>query len=187
MPIDITFTLSDQDLAHFQRVVDRAKSRSEKELDGVEIENAARELMDKAIAGNLPDFIAERITKLKVVTDMLSDDEWQLGAVDRERVLGAMLYFCDPDDLIPDDVPGLGFLDDAIYIELLFKQLGAEISSYEEFCQYRVEEEERRRSKGLDPFVQREDWLAEKRMELQADMKSRRHRLPSPTGWLLRW
>ena len=187
MPLDITFTLSDKDLAQFQRVVDRAKSDSGKELKGAEIEQAAQELIKKATAGNLPDFIAERVSKLQVVTDMLSDSEWQLGPVDRERVLSALLYFCDPDDLIPDDVPGLGFLDDAIYIDLLMQQLGAEIDSYEEFCQFRADEEERRRNKGLDPHVQREDWLAEKRMEIQADMKSRRHRLPSPTGWRLRW
>ena len=187
MPLDITFTLSDNDLAHFQQVVDRAKSASKKELKGAEIEQAALELIEKATAGNLPDFISERVSKLQVITDMLSDSEWQLGPTDRERVLSALLYFCDPDDLIPDDVPGLGFLDDAIYIELLLQQLGAEVGSYEEFCKFRDAEEERRRNKGLDPHVQREDWLAEKRMEIQADMKSRRHRLPSPTGWRLRW
>jgi uncharacterized membrane protein YkvA (DUF1232 family) len=187
MPLDITFTLSDNDLTHFQQVVDRARSASKKELQGAEIVQAAQELIEKANAGNLPDFIAERISKLHVITDMLSDSEWQLGTADRERVLGALLYFCDPDDLIPDDVPGLGFLDDAIYIELLMQQLGAEVGSYEEFCQFRAAEEERRRNKGLDPHVQREDWLAEKRMEIHAEMKSRRHRLPSPTGWRLRW
>lgn len=187
MPLDITFTLSDQDLEHFQRVVDRAKLATKKGFDGDAIEQAAIELIKKVTNSDLPDFIADRINRLKVVTDMLSDSEWQLGPVDRERILSAMLYFCDPDDLIPDDVPGLGYLDDAIYIDLLMQQLRSEISSYEEFCQFRVAEEERRRSKGLDPLVHREDWLVEKRMEIQAEMKSRRHRLPSPTGWRLRW
>ena len=187
MPLDITFTLSDSDLAHFQRVVDRAKLKSKKELNAVEIESSAVELIEKAEAGDLPDFIRERVAKLKVVTTMLSDSEWQLGPEDRDRVLSAMLYFCDPDDLIPDDVPGLGYLDDAIYIELMMKELGSEINSYAEFCEFRIEEEARRREKGLDTFVQREHWLAEKRMEIQAEMKRRRHRLPSPTGWRLRW
>ena len=32
-----------------------------------------------------------------------------------ESILGALVYFCDPEDLIPDNIPGLGYLDDAIY------------------------------------------------------------------------
>ena len=51
-------------------------------------------------------------------------------------LLGALVYFTDPEDLIPDSVPGLGFLDDAIYVELIIRELKAEIDSYEEFCAF---------------------------------------------------
>lgn len=188
MPLNITFTLSDRDLRHFQDVIDRAKSAMKSDHSDEEIKQAAKQLIIDAKARGLPDFIADRLGKLQVLIDMLEDGEWQLGEAEQERVLSAMMYFCDPDDLIPDDVPGLGFLDDAIYVELMIQELKSEIGSYDEFCQFRAEEETRRRKDGLDPHVQREDWLADKRATLHASIKSRRHRRMTETGsWRLLW
>lgn len=56
---------------------------------------------------------------------------------ERERVLSVLAYFTDPDDLIPDEIPGLGFLDDAIMIELASKELRHEIEAYTDFCAFR--------------------------------------------------
>ncbi|MDZ7768715.1 MAG: YkvA family protein [Woeseiaceae bacterium] len=129
MPLDITFTLSDQDLDHFQDIVDKAKAAMKNELDDKEVEEAARKLIDEArAASDLPEFIADRLSKLQVVINMLGDTEWKLGDEDRKRVLGALVYFCHAEDVIPDSVPGLGFLDDAIYVELVLRELKAEIS-----------------------------------------------------------
>lgn len=41
---------------------------------------------------------------------------WALDEADRQRVLGALAYFADPNDIIPDNVAVLGFLDDAVMI-----------------------------------------------------------------------
>jgi uncharacterized membrane protein YkvA (DUF1232 family) len=191
MPLDITFTLSDQDLDHFQEIVDKAKSVMEGGQDATQIEAAARKLIDDSKAKELPEFIAERLSKLQVVIDMVGDAEWQLSDEERKRVLGALIYFCDPEDIIPDHIPGLGFLDDAIYVEIVIRELKAEIDSYEEFCTFRATEEERRKEKGLDPYVEREEWLADKRAALHARMRKRRRSRSSGTGtsggWRLRW
>ena len=110
-----------------------------------------------------------------------------LRNVERSRVLNALVYFCDPEDLIPDHIPGLGFLDDAIYVELVIRELKAEIESYEEFCSFRTAEEERRKSKGEDPHVEREQGLADKRATLHAKMRKRRSGRASGGGWRLHW
>ena len=191
MPLDITFTLSDQDLEHFQDIVDKAKSALEGGHDAEQIVAAARKLIDDAKTTELPEFIGDRLNKLQVVIDMVGDAEWQLSDDERKRVIGALIYFCDPEDLIPDHIPGLGFLDDAIYVEIVIRELKAEIDSYEEFCTFRSAEEVRRREQGLDPFVEREEWLADKRANLHARMRKRRRSRASGSGtsggWRLRW
>lgn len=185
MPLDITFTLSDQDLEHFQAIVDKAKSAMEGPHDAESIHAAALQLVKDARTGELPEFIGERIEKLEVVTNMVSDDEWKLSEEDRARVLGALVYFCDPEDLIPDHIPGLGFLDDAIYVELVIRELKNEIESYEEFFQFRQAEEARRKEQGLDPHVEREEWLADKRAALHARMRRRRTGRSDNRRWRL--
>lgn len=185
MPLDITFTLSDQDLEHFQGIVDKAKSVMEGGESNASIEAAARTLIADAQSTDLPAFIGDRLSKLEIVINMVSDQEWQLSEEERNRVLGALVYFCDPDDLIPDHIPGLGFLDDAIYVEIVIRELAAEIESYEEFCEFRAAEEARRKARGEDPHVEREEWLADKRAALHARMRKRRR--SGPGGWRLRW
>jgi len=188
MPLDITFTLSDQDLEHFQAIVDKAKAAMESTQDAAQIQAAARQLIDDAQSNELPEFIADRLSRLQVVIDMVGDDEWALNDEERNRVLGALIYFCDPEDLIPDHVPGLGFLDDAIYVELVIRELRAEIESYEEFCRFRGAEEKRRKEQGLDPHVEREEWLADKRASLHNRMRKRRGSgMAGGGGWRLRW
>ena len=187
MPLDITFTLSDQDLDHFQAIVNKAKSALGEPGSAEAIEDAARQLIADANAGELPDFIGDRLATLETIINMVGDQEWQLSEADRKRVLGALVYFCDPEDLIPDHVPGLGFLDDAIYVELIIRELKAEIQSYLEFCQFRAAEEERRKERGEDPHVEREEWLADKRASLHARMRKRRSGSSGASGWRLHW
>ena len=187
MSLDITFTLSDQDLDHFQAIVDKAKSAMADTPSGEAVEAAAKQLITDAKDGDLPDFIGDRLAKLEVIINMIGDEEWQLSDEDRTRVLGALVYFCDPEDLIPDHIPGLGFLDDAIYVELVIRELKNEIESYEEFCDFRTAEEARRKSAGEDPHVEREQWLADKRATLHAKMRKRRSTSSTGSGWRLHW
>ena len=189
MPLDITFTLSDSDLNHFQVIVDKAKTAMESDENAINIEAAARQLITDAKSTDLPSFIDERLSKLAVVIDMVGDEEWQLSDEERRRIIGALVYFCDPEDLIPDHIPGLGFLDDAIYVELVIRELKAEIESYEEFVAFRSAEEKRRADAGEDTKVGREEWLADKRAALHARMRKRRRSGGSASGggWRLRW
>ncbi len=75
MPLDITFTLSDQDLDHFQKIVDKAKTATEGGESNASIEAAARTLIDDAKSTDLPEFISDRLSKLEVVINMVGDEE----------------------------------------------------------------------------------------------------------------
>jgi uncharacterized membrane protein YkvA (DUF1232 family) len=173
MPLAISFELSDRDLEHFNNAI-KAATFAAGSKSAEEVMNAAGKLVEQATEGQIPDFILERLEKLDALIAMLRDEGWQLPEEDRSRVLSALVYFADPQDIIPDNVPVLGYFDDAIAIELCVRELRHEIDAYEEFCDFRQTEAE---SRGLNPSaVGRADWLAARRDELQDRMHRQRTR-----------
>ena len=101
---------------------------------------------------------------------MIRDEEWDLSEEDEERIISAMSYFADPIDLIPDHIPGIGFLDDAMFVEIVIRELKAEIEAYNEFCDFRRTEEARLSAAGQDPDLNREQWISAKREQLHTRM-----------------
>ena len=92
----------------------------------------------------------------------------------------------DAYDVIPDHIPGIGFLDDAIYAEIVIQELRTEIRSYQEFCQFCIPEETRRRDRSEDHYVGREDWIAEERSLLHSRMRERRALRRGDRCWRMR-
>ena len=174
MPLDITFTLSDRDLERFKSIADSAKSTAIDNQGQAEIEKAAYKIVDVAMNSDLPDFIADRLLQLKVLLEMIRDEEWNIGEADRARIVSAMAYFADPIDLIPDHIPGIGFLDDAMFVEIVIRELQAEIEAFDEFCEFRSAEEARLSAAGQDPNENRDEWIAAKRDQLHARIEEAR-------------
>lgn len=186
MPMEITLTLTDEELQRFQQRVDKGHERVTDNTVAHDVEAAAADFIGKARALELPVFVTDRLLKLQVLIDMIQDAEWQLTDDERQSIRSALYYFVDPDDVIPDDTPGIGLLDDAIYAEIVLKALSGEVHSYQEFCQYRTAEEGRRKRKGLKIHVGREDWLADKRAVLHARMRQGRSLSRNNRGWRLK-
>jgi uncharacterized membrane protein YkvA (DUF1232 family) len=180
MSFSITIELSERDLEHFQT----AKAKAAESATGRTADDviaAASTLLEQAKSVQVPDFIGERLAKLNDLIAMLQDEGWNLPEADRKHVLAALVYFADPSDIIPDDVPVLGFLDDAIMIEICVRELRPELDAYDEFCDYREREARRR---GEDPAtVGRADWLGDRRDELVDRMHRRRQERDFGVGY----
>ncbi|WP_202842694.1 YkvA family protein [Luteimonas saliphila] len=173
MSLSLTIDLNDQDLAHFTAALKAAhKAAEHKSAD--EIIAAAAGLLEGAQKVKTPDFIRERLVRLDDMIAMVRDEGWHLEDEDKQHVLSALVYFADPKDVIPDHVEVLGFLDDAIMIELCVRELKHELDAYDDFCDYREREASKR---GIDPAtVGRADWLESRRDELVERMHARRSR-----------
>jgi len=173
MSMQITFELSDSDLDHFRQVMISAREKSS-DLDEVTIIDNARKLLFQVSHSETSDFIHERMHRLETMIGMVADKGWGLEDQDRQRVLQALAYFSEPEDLIPDDIPGLGFLDDAIMIEMVTVELKHEIHAYNDFCVFRAAESSRIGEEAMK--LERTDWLEERREQLHSRMRRRRNR-----------
>ncbi|MDX1459428.1 MAG: YkvA family protein [Xanthomonadales bacterium] len=169
----ISFELNESDLQHFREVMEKAREANS-DLSVEEIVENASQLLARVNASDASSFIRNRMNILETLIGMVVDTGWGLVEEDRDRVVQALSYFSDADDLIPDDIPGLGFLDDAIMIELVARELEHEIQAYRDFVVYRAAEQSRlgQTADGLD----RADWLEERRVQLHSRMRRRRRR-----------
>ncbi len=175
MAINITFQLEENDLKYFQNAMDRVKKAAQR-IGDAEIVSKAAASLTCAKEIKLPEFVQYRLTRLSLLIEMLRDPEWKLGADERRNVVSAITYFAEPEDLIPDKIPVIGYIDDAIMIELVVRDLRPEIDAYQDFCKHR---EQYLQSKGAEAVdgAARASWLAVKRKQLHARMRRRRERM----------
>jgi uncharacterized membrane protein YkvA (DUF1232 family) len=172
MGLRVTFELDENDLKHFRLIMRQARTTAAR-IAPEDIVAAAEDLLARIGPEGAPAFVTERLQKLRLLIDMLSDIEWRLPQREADRVLSALAYFTEPEDLIPDHIPGLGLLDDAIMIELICRELKHEIEAYQDFRDYR---QRVRRDSGQNARVRREDWLENRRNELQSRMRRRKRK-----------
>jgi len=165
-----TLELSDRDLQFFRDALRQAR-RAVKDADERDILDAIETILGEIRDQDpLPDFVARRIPHIESMFDMLSDDEWALPAEARERVLAAFAYFADPEDLLPDHIPVIGYLDDVIVIELVVRELEHVREAYGDFCRFRSDFD--RDLQSTDPLIRR-DRLDRRRRQLHQRMQRR--------------
>ena len=181
MSLKISFELTDRDLNFFRKALRQSRA-AVRDAEDVEIIEAIHAVLDE-IRGSepLPDFVAKRIPELESLIRMLGDDEWQLPAEDRERLLATFVYFADPEDILPDDIPVIGYLDDVIIIELVVRELVHVREAYDDFCVFRDEFEKEHGGK-VDPVIRR-DRLDRRRQQLHQRMRRRSAKQQKTSLW----
>ena len=173
MSLAITIELGDADLQHFIDAMRRAQEEA-KHLSPQQVTDEASKLLVEGHHVQLPQFIADRLAKLDSMISMVNDRGFALPDEDRQRVLACLTYFANPKDIIPDNVPVLGYLDDAIMIELCVRELKHEIEAYEDFIAYRNDEAAARGVDASSLKTQRVEWAEARRVELIDRMRKRR-------------
>ena len=158
MSISLNFELNDRDLEHFQDGDGRVAQGGRGQECRAEIIDCAGELLVDAQKVRIPDFIVERLLRLDAMIAMVA--RRGLGPAGGGPRSACCRRWCiSPirNDVIPDSVPVLGYFDDAIVIELCVRELKHEIDAYDDFCDYRQHEADRR---GVDAGQRRPRRLA---------------------------
>ena len=167
MSIVVNFELSESDLEHFREMMTTAIQNT-KSLPEADILSKASALCAEMEQATIPDFVRGRLSSLELLIEAVKDAEWQMPEDEKKDILASLAYFSEPHDLVPDHIPGLGYVDDAIMIELVIQDLSLDLESYKAFCQFRQTEENRR---GDEANVNRETWLESKRTELRSRLR----------------
>jgi len=64
---------------------------------------------------------------------MVTDKEFNVSKTAYIAIAGALAYVVLPIDVIPDFIPGVGFVDDMFVIGMVMKSISDEIARYREF------------------------------------------------------
>ncbi len=181
MSLKISFELSDRDLQYFREALKHSRN-AVRHAEEAEIVEAIRDVLEEIQSNEpLPDFVARRIPEMESLIQMLTDEEWQLPGSERERLLAMFIYFGDPEDIIPDDIPVIGYLDDVIVIELIMQELHHVREAYEDFCLFRNSFDDEH-GKSIDGAVRR-DRIDRRRQQLHQRMQRRSTRRKSVGLW----
>ncbi len=133
----VSFTLDEGDVDYFRRLF-RLARKSAAAIDENEIMAAATELVEEVrTKKGIPQFIIEAVAAIEDLKEIILDEDYRAPKSVRNQVLGALSYFANPDDLIPDHIPVLGFLDDAIMIKFVEEEFKHELWAYRKFRKFR--------------------------------------------------
>jgi uncharacterized membrane protein YkvA (DUF1232 family) len=181
----ITFTLDATDLAYFRDLFKKVKKHaSDLETDKVIAE--VKGLIGRVRAAKkVPSFVMEAIGNLESLIQMLEDKDYALPPKIGAEILAGIAYFSNPQDLVPDTLPGLGYLDDAIMIKFLEEQFEHELAGYKKFRKFRDGAEQRPWTGVATDRLPRR--LVEKRKELRAAIEKKQSQAREKRGSLFGW
>jgi uncharacterized membrane protein YkvA (DUF1232 family) len=133
----VSFTLDEQDADYFRRLFRKAK-KAASGLDPDDVLTNAKELVTSVRRSKkTPRFVLDAIGSIEDLTQIIEDEDYNAPKPIRNQVIAALAYFAEAEDLIPDDIPVLGFLDDAIMIKFVEDEFKHELAAYRKFRKFR--------------------------------------------------
>ena len=167
--------LHEGELERFNRMLQRfAPSQPAFTLD--QIAGAARRVLRAAHKGQESAFIKVRMRRAGELRAAFRDPKWDMAPALVGDVGDLLDYIESGVGLIPNDIPVVGLLDDAILIDVAMDRLRGELDDYADFCRFRVAEAARLDIAVEAVAVDRSGWFEERRQEHRLEQQLRRVR-----------
>jgi uncharacterized membrane protein YkvA (DUF1232 family) len=167
--------ISERELRRFN---DLASSLNEAmpALTADQVAGVARRVLRTASAGGQSPFIASRMRRAAELRALRAEPAWSATPETTRRIADLIAYLDDPNDLIRDDIPLIGKLDDALLVDIAMDTLRSEVDDYAEFVRFRAGEAARLGIATLALDLDRSRWQLERDNELRLERQLRRVR-----------
>jgi uncharacterized membrane protein YkvA (DUF1232 family) len=126
----------------------------------------ARERFAELQQNALPPLVREPLSLIPELAELLDATHWTLPDTARDEFAGALAYFVDRDDLIPDDAERVGLLDDALVIKLALASVEHEWLAWRDYRAYLSAHPD-------DAGIDRETWLQRRQERFARDLRRR--------------
>jgi len=167
--------LDEQALRRFNELV-RELDPDHAPFSAEQIAGAARRVLRAAMKGADSTFIKVRMRRAGEMRAALKDTQWQVAADLAAKMRTLLAYIDALDGLIPNDIPVVGLLDDAILVDVAMDSLRSELDEYADFCRFRISEAARTDVAIGAVKTNREHWMAERQQERRLEQQLRRVR-----------
>ena len=144
-----------------------------------QIAGAARRVLRAAAKGQDSTFIKVRMRRAGEMRAAYKDLRWRMAPAIKAD-MGSLLEYLDSDTgLIPNHIPTVGLLDDAILVDVSMNKFRTELDEYADFCRFRVAEAAHQ-DIAIDAVdIDRERWFVERQQEQRLEQQLRRVRSSS--------
>ena len=131
--VTITVDIDDQVKEHFNNFIEKHGI----DVDPEDIAQARKEFV-QIRASNADGYILNQVNNLEAMITMVVDQTWKINKENMEKINATIKYFVDDDDVIPDNIPGIGYLDDCIIIDSTMDDVYDELMEFEDFSRTRM-------------------------------------------------
>lgn len=164
----VSFTLDSEDIAYFRGRFKKAKQAARGQDDEDVIAQARHLVASVRGTKNAPTFVRDSVAAIEDLIELIEDAHYKAPKIVVTKVIAALAYFANPDDLIPDEIPVLGFLDDAIMIKIVEGEFKHELAAYRKFRRFHRGAEQRPWTTVASTRLPRR--LEEERKKLRAEV-----------------
>ncbi len=114
-------------------------------------------------------YIIDQLSSLQLMLAMVEDEIWQISDTKRQKINATISYFISENDVIPDSIPGLGYIDDCIVIDGTMDSVEEDLLEFKDFCRARI-------VYAKNDLFTMTDWLNIKDQETFSRVRNRRYR-----------
>ena len=122
MNISKIFELTDEDKAKYQLMIDKIDLSKSSEIINT-LNSKLDNLIDLKTLNSIETDLIKNVSVLLNIYQTYPD----LTDSIKRRIIFAISYFCNSDDDIPDIVPEIGYLDDAVVARWVIESIGKEL------------------------------------------------------------